>query len=140
MKDGEVKKEKVRKIEKDDKKIIKFKEKIPSVGSIKIFKYDLKKGERLESQNVYIKKGRYIELSVSTGLEEDGDSKDIETGIMDKERNARYINNSCNLDHYFKIEKDGDYTIYIENYGKEDVQIVGIVGLKKKGNISEESN
>ena len=140
MKDGETKTEKVRKIEKDDKKIIKFKEKIPSVGNIKVFKYDLKKGERLESRNVYIKKGRYIELSVSSGLEEDGDSKDIETGIMDKERNAQYINDSCNLDHYFKIEKDGDYTIYIENYGEEDVQIVGIVGLKKKGNINEESN
>ena len=97
----------------------------------------MKPGERLEGQKTYVKKDMIIDLSVSSGMEEDGDSKDIAAGIMDMEGNVRYVNDNWDLWHCFKIEKSGYYKIYVENYGDRTISMAGTCVLKKEGKNEE---
>ena len=91
------------------------------------------------------KKGKEIEISVSTGLEEDHVSKKIAIGIIEPNGKERYIEEGRNLWHGFKINKSGDYVIFIENYGEKDVDISGYCSVnpyitKEEDKKFEESN
>lgn len=132
--------EKEKKYEKDNSTRIKFNEKMPKVGDVISFGYDLKSGDRIESQKTYIRKGTVIELSVTSGVKEDGDSKDIEAGIMDMKGNERYVKDNWDLWHYFKIKQSGYYKIYVENYGDRMIDMAGLCSLKKEEEVDEENN
>ena len=136
----EEKSEKNKKIKDDNNKIIKLKEKISQKNNMVAFEYKLEAENRIESQKVYIKKGTFVEFAVSSGKEEDGDSKDMEVGIIDEDKNARYIDNRCDLIHNFKINKTGYYRIYIENYGDKIIQLAGICSLETEEKLNEENN
>lgn len=136
----EEKSEKNKKIENDNNKTKKLKEKLSKRNKMVAFEYKLGAKKRLESQKIYIKKGTFVELAVSSGTEEDGDSKDMEVGIIDEDRNARYIDNGWDLIHNFKINKTGYYRIYIENYGDEIIQLAGMCSLETEEKLNEENN
>ena len=112
-----------------------------------MFILKLKAKERIETKKKYIdkKKGKEIEISVSTGLEEDHVSKKIAIGIIEPNGKERYIEEGRNLWHGFKINKSGDYVIFIENYGEKDVDISGYCSVnpyitKEEDKKFEESN
>lgn len=136
----EEKTEKSKKIENDNNKTKKLKEKLSKRNKMVAFEYKLGAKKRLESQKIYIKKGTFVELAVSSGTEGDGDSKDIEVGIINEDRNARYIDNGWDLIHNFKINKTGCYRIYIENYGDEIIQLAGMCSLETEEKLNEENN
>ena len=69
---------------------------IPDVNDAGILDLKLKAKERIETKKKYIdkKKGKEIEISVSTGLEEDHVSKKIAIGIIEpngKERRKKFM-------------------------------------------------
>ena len=47
----------------------------------------------------------------------DNPSDKIAIGIIDSKNRERYVQDDANLWHGFKIKKDGNYRIFVENYG-----------------------
>lgn len=131
--------EKTEKLSKSKTTII-LDEKIPRMNGEIAFSNTIKAGQRLESKKAYIKRGTIVELSVTLGMEEDGDSKDISTGITDMKGNARYISDDWDLWYSFKIEKSGYYKIYVENYGEKVVNVAGTCSLKEEEAANEKNN
>lgn len=69
----------------------------------------------------------------------------IAIGIIEPNGKERYIEEGRNLWHGFKINKSGDYVIFIENYGEKDVDISGYCSVnpyitKEEDKKFEESN
>lgn len=140
-------KEKIRSQKREGIEVIKQGAIIPDVNDAGILDLKLKAKERIETKKKYIdkKKGKEIEISVSTGLEEDHVSKKIAIGIIEPNGKERYIEEGRNLWHGFKINKSGDYVIFIENYGEKDVDISGYCSVnpyitKEEDKKFEESN
>ena len=140
-------KEKIRSQKREGIEVIKQGAIIPDVNDAGILDLKLKAKERMETKKKYIdkKKGKEIEISVSTGLEEDHVSKKIAIGIIEPNGKERYIEEGRNLWHGFKINKSGDYVIFIENYGEKDVDISGYCSVnpyitKEEDKKFEESN
>ena len=78
-------KEKIRSQKREGIEVIKQGAIIPDVNDAGILDLKLKAKERIETKKKYIdkKKGKEIEISVSTGLEEDHVSKKIAIGIIE---------------------------------------------------------
>lgn len=140
-------KEKIRGEKKVGIKMTKQGEIIPDINDAKILDLKLKANERMEMKGKYIdkNKGKEIEISVSTGLEEDQVSKQIAIGIIEPNGKERYIEEGRNLWHGFKINKSGNYVIFIENYGEKDVEISGYCSVnsyitKEEDKKFEENN
>ena len=138
-------KEKIRSQKREGIEVIKQGAIIPDVNDAGILDLKLKAKERIETKKKYIDKKKGNEISVSTGLEEDHVSKKIAIGIIEPNGKERYIEEGRNLWHGFKINKSGDYVIFIENYGEKDVDISGYCSVnpyitKEEDKKFEESN
>lgn len=101
---------------------------IPDVNDAKIVDIKLKAKERIETKKKYInkKKGKEIEISIGT---EDQTSEQIAIGVIEPNGRERYVEEDKNLWHGFKINKSGNYIIFIENYGEKDVDIGGYLAV-----------
>ena len=120
-------KEKVKQLDKNSETVI-MKEKIPKKEDAISFDYDIKSGQRLKSKKAYLEKGTVIEININFATDEDdGYSKDYETGVVDMKGHAVYIDDNWNLWHRFEIKESGYYRIYMENYGKSDME--NVVGM-----------
>ena len=91
-------KEKIRSQKREGIEVIKQGAIIPDVNDAGILDLKLKAKERIETKKKYIdkKKGKEIEISVSTGLEEDHVSKKIAIGIIEPNGKERYIEEGRN--------------------------------------------
>ena len=57
--------------------------------------------------------------------------KGIKVGIIDSQNRIRYIQDRGRdlVEHRFKIEKEGEYDVFIEMEDKKDVKIVGMINI-----------
>ena len=82
---------------------------------------------RIETNKIEIKKGEKIEIDILSSQEEKRNNKDLVAGIIDEGGNERYVMNSMDIIHDFKIRKNGKYRIFIENRCMEKIKIgIGI--------------
>lgn len=106
--------------------IVKMKEKIER-GRDSSFLQTLKAKNRTESNWIYLKKGDVVKFDYMNSQDENPNKKDTDfiTGIMDAHGNERYVMAPDQIIHDFKIEKAGNYKIFIENRydSKTDVAI-----------------
>lgn len=95
--------------------MIKLKEKIPKVDGVKQLDIKIKPKQRIIMTGRFInaKKGKEIEISVMTDLEEHGCDK-IVIGIINEKNQERYIQGDENelsdiLWHGFEVKESGVY-------------------------------
>ena len=72
-------------------------------------------------------------------------SDKIAIGIIDSKNKERYVQDDANLWHGFKIKKDGNYRIFVENYGTKQIDVGGYCAInpyitKEEDKKFEESN
>ena len=113
----------------------------PGIIDIKI-----KPKERIVTKKLYvnIENIKEIEISVSTEVG-DNPSDKIAIGIIDSKNRERYVQDDANLWHGFKIKKDGNYRIFVENYGTKEIDVGGYCAInpyitKEEDKKFEESN
>ena len=103
---------------------------MPKVNNPGIIDIKIKPKERIITKKLYVNREdiKEIEISVSTEVG-DNPSDKIAIGIIDSKNKERYVQDDANLWHGFKIKKDGNYRIFIENYGEQAVDIGGYLAV-----------
>lgn len=124
-------------------KITKIKQKLPKTDEAKGIDIKIKPKQRMVMKERYIdaKKAKEIEISVSTELDENS-CKNIAIGIINERKEERYIRGDTDefndiLWHGFEIKKSGKYTLYIENYGDEERQVMGFCAVNSYITLEE---
>ena len=74
-----------------------------------------------------------------------GNNEILKGVSIDSKNRERYVQDDANLWHGFKIKKDGNYRIFIENYGTKEIDVGGYCAInpyitKEEDKKFEESN
>lgn len=98
-----------------------------------IFEQKLKAGTRMESNSVYLKKGETVEIGNANSKDENtkNDSKFV-SGIIDDQGKEWYAMNSMDIDCSIKIQKAGNYRVFVENRYKTKVKVFMFTYLDNK--------
>lgn len=98
-----------------------------------IFEQKLKAGTRMESNSVYLKKGETVEIGNANSKDENAknDSKFV-SGIIDDQGKEWYAMNSMDIDCSIKIQKAGNYRVFVENRYKTKVKVFMFTYLDNK--------
>lgn len=87
--------------------------------------WDVEPKERIQTEAGYLKKGMEVEISVSTGFEEENPERRVSIGIINSKGEEIYAEKEINFFRVFKIEKDDYYKIFMENWGERKGEFGG---------------
>ncbi len=103
----------------------------PKIGETHPVEWMVGAKERMQTQNVYLKKGTEVTITVSTGFEENPQDK-VAVGLADSKGKEIYIEKRFDLFCCFTITKDETYKIFIENWGNKKAEFLGEYIITKK--------
>ena len=113
--------------------VVPMKERITRKKDDLVFVQKLKAGTRMESNSVYLKKGETVEISNGNSMDENtkNDSKFV-SGIIDDQGKEWYAMNSMDVNCSIKIQKAGNYRVFVENRYKTKVKVFMFTYLDNK--------
>lgn len=113
--------------------VVPMKERITRKKDDLVFVQKLKAGTRMESNSVYLKKGETVEISNGNSMDENtkNDSKFV-SGIIDDQGKEWYAMNSMDVNCSIKIQKEGNYRVFVENRYKTKVKVFMFTYLDNK--------
>lgn len=113
--------------------VVRMKERITRKKDDLVFVQKLKAGTRMESNSVYLKKGETVEIGNANSKDENtkNDSKFV-SGIIDDQGKEWYAMNSMDIDCSIKIQKAGNYRVFVENRYKTKVKVFMFTYLDNK--------